>query len=257
MGGYMVDSIGHDRVWSLTLLQQYCVNQSNAIKILQSLREANSELATKLQHLRESDPSVRSLDLSSYLLIPMQRLTRYPLLIRQILNYTEASIDRDKIENSLIAAETILEAINESIREQEGQERLAELSKELWVGQGHLDLTAPTRFMGPRRLLKEGLLVKVKSGRRLRAVLCTDILILVEEANKTVYRDPMPLSEVAIHELPGGRGRSPCVFSHEPRYAEPSSTSTQMIWRSKFLLRTHEVGPPICEHLLPVTANNG
>ena len=207
MGVYMVASIGYDWLSLLTLLQQYCVNQSNAIKILQSLREAHSELAAKLQYLRESDPSVRSLDLSSYLLIPMQRLTRYPLLIRQILNYTEPSTDRDKIENSLTAAETILEAINESIREQEGQERLAELSKELWVGQGHLDLTAPTRFMGPRRLLKEGLLVKAKSGRRLRAVLCTDILILVEEANKTVYRDPMPLSDVTIHELPGGRGR--------------------------------------------------
>ena len=216
MGGYMVACIGRDWVSLLTLLQQYCVNQSNAIKILQSIREANSELAAKLQHIRENDPSVRSLDLSSYLLIPMQRLTRYPLLIRQILHYTEPSSDRDKIENSLIAAEMVLAAINESIREQEGQERLAELSKELWVGHGHMDLTAPTMFMGPRRLLKEGLLVKAKSGRRLRVVLCTDFLILVEEANKTVYRDPMPLSDVAIHELPGGRGRLHCVSRMTP-----------------------------------------
>lgn len=192
-------------------MQQYCVNQSNAIRILQSLREAKPDLAAKLQHLRENDASARSLDLSSYLLIPMQRLTRYPLLIRQILNYTDPSGDRDKIENSLITAETILEAINESIREQEGQERLAELSKGLWVGQGHLDLTAPTRFMGPRRLLKEGSLVKTKSGRRLRAVLCTDILILVEEATKAVYGNPMPLSDVTIQELPGGRGWSPHI----------------------------------------------
>ena len=211
MGGYMVACIGHDWVSLLTLLQQYCVNQGSAIRILQSIREANPELAAKLQHLRENEPSVRSLDLSSYLLIPMQRLTRYPLLIRQILNYTEPSPDRDKIENSLIAAEVILAAINESIREQEGQERLAELSKELWLGQGHLDLTAPTRFMGPRRLLKEGLLVKARSRRRLRAVLCTDILILVEEATKIVYGDPMPLSDVTIHELSSGRGRLLCV----------------------------------------------
>jgi actin cytoskeleton-regulatory complex protein PAN1 len=208
MGVYMVASIYRTWPWFLILSQQYCVNQSNAIRILQSLREAKPDLAAKLQHLRENDPSVRSLDLSSYLLIPMQRLTRYPLLIRQILNYTDPSVDREKIENSLIAAETILEAINESIREQEGQERLAELSKELWVGHGHLDLTAPTRFMGPRRLVKEGLLVKAKSGRRLRVVLCTDILILVQEATKTVYRNPIPLSDVAIHELPGGRGQS-------------------------------------------------
>jgi len=159
----------------------------------------SNPLAAKLQHLRKNGPSVRSLDLSSYLLIPVQCLTRYPLLIRQILNYTPPSMDRDKIENSLITEETILEAINESIREQEGQERLAELSKELWVGQGHLDLTAPTRFMGPRRLLTEGLLAKAKSGRRLRAVLCTDILILVEKATKTVYRNPTTSPMRSIH----------------------------------------------------------
>ena len=258
MGGYMVACIGHVWVPLLTSLQQYCVNQGSAIKILQSIREANSELAAKLQHLRENDPSVRSLDLSSYLLIPMQRLTRYPLLIRQILNYTEPSSDRDKIENSLIAAEVILAAINESIREQEGQERLAELSKELWLGQGHLDLTAPTRFMGPRRLLKEGLLVKARSRRRLRAVLCTDILILVEEATKTVYGDPMPLSDVAIHELPGGRGASPCVSRMNLDMMSLHSFSPQMIWRSEFLLRTHEgAGLSICERPLRVIANNG
>jgi hypothetical protein len=50
--------------------QQYCVNQSNAIKILQSLRDTKEDLATKLQQLRDTEPSVRSLDLSSYLLIP-------------------------------------------------------------------------------------------------------------------------------------------------------------------------------------------
>jgi hypothetical protein len=51
-----------------------------------------------------------------------------------------------------------------------------------------LDLTAPTRDMGPRKLLKEGLLLKAKSGRRLRVFLCSDILVLTDEAGKTLYR---------------------------------------------------------------------
>jgi hypothetical protein len=118
----------------------------------------------------------------------VQRITRYPLLIRQILNYTQHGQDREKIDGALQAAEIILEAINESIREQEGYDRLKELSKGLWVGEGQLDLTAPTRFMGPRRLLKEGPITKAKSKKRLRAVLCSDILVLVEESTGTVYR---------------------------------------------------------------------
>ena len=42
--------------------------------------------------------------------------------------------------------------------------------------------------MGPRKLLKEGVLNKAKSGRRLRAFLCSDILVLTEEPAKTLYR---------------------------------------------------------------------
>lgn len=51
-----------------------------------------------------------------------------------------------------------------------------------------LDLTAPTRYMGARRLLKEGQLMKAKSGRKLQAFLCSDILVLTEDAAKALYR---------------------------------------------------------------------
>ncbi|KAG8679028.1 hypothetical protein FRC08_017280, partial [Ceratobasidium sp. 394] len=66
----------------MTVYMPYCVHQAPAIKVLQGLRETNSELAGHLQRLRE-DPDIRNLDLSSYLLIPMQRITRYPLLMKQ------------------------------------------------------------------------------------------------------------------------------------------------------------------------------
>jgi len=85
---------------------------------------------------------------------PVQRLTRYPLLIRQILQYTDSpettsenppkitlqlpgdADERRDISAALEAAEKILKHVNESIREQEGRERLSEISKDLWIGQG-------------------------------------------------------------------------------------------------------------------------
>jgi hypothetical protein len=75
---------------------------------------------------------------------------------------------------------------------------LSELSKDLWIGQGRLDLTAPTRHLGPRKLLKEGVLSKAKSGRKLRLFLCSDILVLTHESGKGLYRVPIPLNEVQI-----------------------------------------------------------
>ncbi|THH31859.1 hypothetical protein EUX98_g2302 [Antrodiella citrinella] len=53
----------------LSVYMDYCVNQANAAKVLQSLRESRPDLFAKLQQLRD-DPSVRNLDLTSYLLVP-------------------------------------------------------------------------------------------------------------------------------------------------------------------------------------------
>lgn len=115
-------------------------------------------------------------------------MTRYPLLIRQILHYTEPSSERDQVQKSLFLVEKILEQINEAIRFQEGRETLKEISQNLWIGQGRLDLTAPTRYMGVRRLLKEGSLQKAKSGRKLHAFLCSDVLVLTDAGVRTLYR---------------------------------------------------------------------
>ena len=46
-------------------------------------------------------------------------------------------------------AQTVLEHINETIRDQEGRERLREISKELWVGQGYVPQSVPLAWHGP------------------------------------------------------------------------------------------------------------
>jgi actin cytoskeleton-regulatory complex protein PAN1 len=71
----------------------------------------------------------------------VQRITRYPLLIKQILQYTEPDQDRGLIERALYTAEKILENINETIREQESRDRLKMLSQDLWIGQGCVPFT--------------------------------------------------------------------------------------------------------------------
>jgi hypothetical protein len=52
------------------------------------------------------------------------------------MQYTDSARDRSDIEQALNIAETILNNINETIREQEGRERLKSISQDLWVGQG-------------------------------------------------------------------------------------------------------------------------
>ncbi|KAF7359085.1 Actin cytoskeleton-regulatory complex protein [Mycena sanguinolenta] len=202
-----VDRIGdilQNQMSNMAVYMEYCVNQAEAIKVLKSLRDSNPELASHLQRLKE-DPNVRNLDLSSYLLAPMQRVTRYPLLLKQILHYTEPGEEHKAIQKSVTISEKILDHINESIRDQEGRETLKRISQNLWIGQGRLDLTAPTRHMGMRRLLREGPLVKSKSGKKLHAFLCSDIMVLTDGNMKTLYRMPIPLGEAQVKDVPGGR----------------------------------------------------
>ncbi|KAI6140288.1 hypothetical protein BKA82DRAFT_1003551, partial [Pisolithus tinctorius] len=73
------------------------------------------------------DPSARNVDLSSYLLVPMQCLTRYPLLIRQVQQYnTHAELE--PIGYALAYAEHILAEVNETIRDRENRAGFVVLS---------------------------------------------------------------------------------------------------------------------------------
>jgi hypothetical protein len=66
--------------------------------------------------------------------MPVQRITRYPLLLKQIIHYTDPDQDLISLEQGLRTVETIVGRINESVRENESAERLRALSEDLWIG---------------------------------------------------------------------------------------------------------------------------
>lgn len=91
------------------------------------------------------------------------------------------------------------------MRTNENEEKLLTLTNHLeFAGvDGRLDLTAPTRLLGPRKILKEGKVAKAKSGRGLNLYLFNDLLLFTENRGglvEAVYRFPMPLEEVAVRD---------------------------------------------------------
>jgi hypothetical protein len=56
--------------------------------------------------------------------------------MKQILQYTEGGEEQQTIKTSRGIAEKLLDHINETIREQEGREKLKMVSENLWIGQG-------------------------------------------------------------------------------------------------------------------------
>ncbi|KAK3832829.1 MAG: hypothetical protein J3R72DRAFT_233562 [Linnemannia gamsii] len=159
---------------------RYCANHREATSLL-TRRMAESRLLREFITAAKSKPSCRGMDIFSFLLQPLQRITRYPLLIKKILEYTdEDHIDHLLLSEALISAENFLDRINEFIRRGEDKQKLEDIQRKLPVGDlsEGLVLTSETKFLGSRKILQEGNLRKTKSGRKLYAYLCNDLLLL-------------------------------------------------------------------------------
>ncbi|GAA6030396.1 hypothetical protein JCM8097_009087 [Rhodosporidiobolus ruineniae] len=209
----------------------FCVNQSNAVRTLADLKVSDRNLRTQLDSLR-----VKNLELEHFLLEPMQRLTRYPLLINQILRYTEPDHpDHATLSRALQIAEGTLSEVNEAVRSHENEEKLAWLSDNIelpGMSSGHLNLMAPTRLLGKRAILREGRVEKARSGRKLQVYLFNDLLIFTEAqpqgSGEIVYRYPIPLEESSVREHPRHdtdfivthRGETIRVRADSPRVAQ-------------------------------------
>jgi hypothetical protein len=145
----------------LTPYIRFCSRQLNACNFLQSkntpaLREFETECAR--------DHRTGGLRLSSFLLKPMQRVTKYPLLVEKILTYTPSDdADFEALAAAQKKAEDLCSQVNEGVRMQENSDRLE------WF-QTHINVTgltealvfnSSTNCLGPRKLLYSGNLKKV------------------------------------------------------------------------------------------------
>ena len=68
---------------------KYCSNQVFQDRTLQSLLSHNPAFSESLKEL-EKDPKCQMLSMQSFLMLPMQRITRLPLLVDQICQRCEA-----------------------------------------------------------------------------------------------------------------------------------------------------------------------
>ncbi len=103
---------------------KYCSRQLSAARLIQYKTENDpnfNEIAKKCSQ----DPRANRLPLSSYLLKPMQRITKYPLLIGKILDHTPANhCDYTKCGEALKLSQSLCKKVNEACRAREDSERL-------------------------------------------------------------------------------------------------------------------------------------
>ncbi|XP_060908263.1 intersectin-2a isoform X1 [Labrus mixtus] len=201
---------------------RFCSCQLNAAALLQNKTYNQPDFKDFLKKIA-TNYRCKGMPLSSFLLKPMQRITRYPLLIKNILEHTqEVHADRGPLREALERAEELCSQVNEGVREKENSDRLE------WI-QSHVQCEGPiehlvfnslTNCLGPRKLLHSGRLHKTKSSRELWVFLFNDFLLLTHSAKpfsssgadklfslKTniqlkMYKTPLFLNEVLVKMPP-------------------------------------------------------
>ncbi|XP_017775028.1 PREDICTED: putative protein tag-52 [Nicrophorus vespilloides] len=152
----------------------YAYDYKNCLDTLKNLYETNKKFTGFLLN-QESRPEVQS-KLSSLLITPIQRIPRYCMLLKQVLDNTNCSEpDYDILKDSLKKLEAVARHINTLVEERENSQRLLELlrcmknGKELVIQPG-------------RKLIKEGILVqtipKRNNTEKVYLVLMSDIIML-------------------------------------------------------------------------------
>ncbi|TMS38368.1 hypothetical protein L596_005109 [Steinernema carpocapsae] len=157
----------------------FCGNQVSAMEELNHLENENPNFKQMYWSCCQ-DPNVRGLSLGYFLLLPMARVTRYPLLFEKMLKCTEQSDPQyEVLTNVYNMLKNLCSEVNHAITEVENMNML------YWSQQyincdsiePKLVFPSPTRHRYPRVYLHSGILYKLRSGKMLVALLFNDFLL--------------------------------------------------------------------------------
>ncbi|XP_018588398.2 intersectin-2b isoform X1 [Scleropages formosus] len=177
-----VQMIGDVLATQLSHMQAYvrfCSCQLDGAALLQHKTDEEPDFKNFLKKIA-TDYRCKGMPLSSFLLKPMQRITRYPLIIKNILESTpETHTDRGHLQEALEKAEELCLQVNEGVREKENSDRLEWIQNHLQCDGiiENLTFNSLTNCLGPRKLLHSGKLYKSKSNKELYAFLFSDFLL--------------------------------------------------------------------------------
>ncbi|MEJ1277695.1 Rho guanine nucleotide exchange factor (GEF) 11 [Cricetulus griseus] len=121
---------------------QFCSYQSVALELIKTKQRKESRFQLFMQEA-ESHPQCRRLQLRDLIISEMQRLTKYPLLLENIIKHTEGGTpEHEKLCRARDQCREILKFVNEAVKQTENRHRLESYQK-------RLDATALERAINP------------------------------------------------------------------------------------------------------------
>ncbi|KAI8513688.1 hypothetical protein Bbelb_080120 [Branchiostoma belcheri] len=180
----------HVRKGLLVSYKSYCKNlplQENTLRSLSEgtqSKEPNQNFSDALKKL-ELDERCGKLPFSSFLLLPMQRITRFPLLVEGIMSLREMGTELyDTALGALMAVRDVSKQCNQATRKELQMMELEDLVKKL-----NFDKVNPNFYLlnKERSIVKQGELTWIP-GRgkktKIHVVLLTDYLLVTKKKDK-------------------------------------------------------------------------
>ncbi|XP_030043174.1 rho guanine nucleotide exchange factor 11 isoform X3 [Microcaecilia unicolor] len=234
---------------------KFCSYQSFALELIKTKQRKETRFNLFMQEA-ESSPQCRRLQLKDLILSQMQRLTKYPLLLDNIIKYT----DHDTSEHTKLCrcrdrCREILKHVNEAVKQAENQHRLIMYQK-------RLDATSLERTNNPlaaefknldlttRRMIHEGpltwRLTKDKTTD-LHVLLLEDLLVLLQKQDEKLVLKCHSKTTL-------GSSDTKQTFSPVIKLNSVLVRSVATDKRALFVICTSELGPQIYE-LVAVTSS--
>jgi len=177
----------------------YCAAQTESLSKLEELQHSNAQFKAFLNECKK-DPRCRLLNLYNFLIKPVQRLCKYPLLLRELYKNTpEEHPDSKRLLDAKNKIEEVVQQVNDGRRQFENQQRILALQNEIEDVDA---LVAPAR-----ELLKEGFLLMQGSHSekpsKHRIILFNDLLLICKRkdfvllsSKEFVFRIQVPFNQI-------------------------------------------------------------
>uniref|UniRef100_A0A671QPB9 Rho guanine nucleotide exchange factor (GEF) 26 n=1 Tax=Sinocyclocheilus anshuiensis TaxID=1608454 RepID=A0A671QPB9_9TELE len=167
----------------------YCSNEVYQQRTLQRLLPSFKELLTRI----EAHPDCRNLPMISFLILPMQRVTRLPLLMDTICQKTpKDSAPYEACKKALHVVSKLVRKCNEGARTMERTEMMYTINSQLEFKIKPFPLVSSSRWMVKRGELtafveENGIFSKRKSRQQVYFFLFNDVLIVTRKKSEESY----------------------------------------------------------------------
>ncbi|XP_026557434.1 rho guanine nucleotide exchange factor 26 isoform X3 [Pseudonaja textilis] len=212
---------------------KYCTNEVYQQRTLQKLLATNPSFKEVLSRI-ETQEECRNLPMISFLILPMQRVTRLPLLMDTICQKTQKDLPKYEVcKRALKAVSKLVRLCNEGARKMERTEMMYTINSQLEFKIKPFPLVSSSRWLVKRGELAAfvedtGLFSKRTSKQQVYFFLFNDVLIITKKKSDENYNvtDYSLRDQLLVEQCDNEEQNSSPVKSSTPMlYSRQSSTN--------------------------------